>query len=602
MRQKVSDYIADILLSRGVTDVFSVVGGGSMHLNDSLGHATGLRVTYQHHEQACSMAADAYARVTGKPAAVCVTTGPGATNAITGVMGAYVGSVPMLVLSGQVRWATSVYASGLPLRTLGVQEFDIIGSVRNMTKYCETVHEPARIRYCLEKALYLACAGRPGPCWLDLPLDVQAAIIETDTLVGYQSEDDALPHVSLETARVVIDRLLSAERPLILAGNGIRLSGAHENFLHLVHTLQVPVVTTASSVDAIASDDPCFVGRTGMTGDRAGNFAVQNCDCLLCLGSRLSFSHIGFNTKTWARAAWRCLVDIDPVQLEKNRSYVDDCIRADADEFITALNNCAVLLPCDTWRAQCANWRSNYPVVLPCHYSGEPANLYAFFHEMTVCLSSADTIVVSCGSARVVGSQAAQIHEGMRFITNVSAASMGFDLPAATGVCVANSGKSTILVTGDGSIQMNLQELQTIVHHGYPVVIFVINNGGYHSIRQTQNAYFRLPLVGVGPESGDLSFPALEKISQAYGLPYCAVHNCEELNTRLNEILSQPRPLICEVFVGAKQPVEPKVTSRQTPDGQMVSLPLEDMAPFLTREELEHNMLIPLMENLEWSE
>ncbi|MEA4871028.1 MAG: thiamine pyrophosphate-binding protein [Christensenella sp.] len=602
MRQKVSDYIASFLLAHSITDVFSVVGGGAMHLNDSLGHTKGIHVTYQHHEQACSMAADAYARVAGKPAVVCVTTGPGATNAITGVMGAYVGSVPMLVLSGQVRWQTSVYATGLPLRTLGVQEFDIIGSVRNMTKYCETLQSPARIRYCLEKALFLASEGRPGPCWLDLPLDVQAAVVDTDILEGYQPESTDLPPVSPALAQAVMDRLLMAERPLLLAGNGIRLSGAHEAFLAFAHALEIPVVTTASSVDAIASDDPCFVGRTGMTGDRAGNFAVQNSDCVLCLGSRLSFSQIGFNTRTWARAAWRCIVEIDPVELAKNSAYADECIHADAGAFLAALGRFAHRLPCDAWRVQCSAWRANYPVVLECHYSEEPANPYAFFREMTARLSGEDTLVVSCGTARVVGSQAAQIHEGMRFITNVSAASMGFDLPAATGVCVANGGKSTILVTGDGSIQMNLQELQTIVHHRFPIVIFVINNDGYHSIRQTQSAYFQPPLVGVGPESGDLSFPDLGKIAGAYGLPYCAIHSCQDLGSRLQEILSLPRPLLCEVFVGTEQAVEPKVSSRQTPEGQMVSLPLEDMAPFLPREELERTMLIPLTEHSKWSE
>ena len=602
MKQKVSDYIASFLPEHGVTQVFSVVGGGAMHLNDSLGHSTGLSVLYQHHEQACSMAADAYARVSGKPAAVCVTTGPGATNAITGVMGAYVGSVPMLVLSGQVRWQTSVYASGLPLRTLGVQEFDIIGSVRNMTKYCETVQDPARIRYCLEKALYLAQSGRPGPCWLDLPLDVQAAIIETDTLQPYEPEESDMPIISQDIIAALMDRLLAAKRPVLLAGNGIRLSGAHKAFLALAHALEIPVVTTASSVDAIASDDTCFVGRTGMTGDRAGNFAVQNSDCILCLGSRLSFSQIGFHTKTWARAAYRFLVDIDPAEIAKNSAYVNESLCADAGAFIAALAPLARRLPCDRWRAQCAAWRAAYPVVLPCHYSDEPANLYAFYREMTARLTGEDTLVVSCGTARVIGSQAAQIHEGMRFITNVSAASMGFDLPAATGVCVANGGKSTILVTGDGSIQMNLQELQTISHHRFPVVIFVINNGGYHSIRQTQNAYFQPPLVGVGPESGDLSFPALDKIAYAYDLPYCAIRGCGDLGARLSEILAMPRPLICEVFVGTKQPVEPKVSSRQTPDGQMVSLPLEDMAPFLPRKELEQNMLIPLTEHSKWNE
>ena len=602
MKRKVSDYIADFLVRNQIQYIFSVVGGGAMHLNDAFGHQPALKVVYQHHEQACSMAADACARITGLPAAVCVTTGPGATNAITGVMGAYIDSIPMLVFSGQVRYATSVYAAALPLRTRGVQEFDIIGSVGNMTKYCETVKEPGRIRYALEKALYMTREGRPGPCWLDIPLDVQAAVVEEDDLPGFTPDTVADCTIDREMLRQVMHKLTQAKRPLVLAGNGIRIGGAHQVFLDFVHLMKIPVVTTASSVDAIATDDPCYVGRTGMTGDRAGNFAVQNCDCLLSIGSRLSYSQTGFYTKAWARAAYKIAVDVDAAELQKDTVGADRPVCADALSFLTAFTELAQALPCDDWRTQCAMWKKQYPVVTSRHYTHDIANTYAFFEQLTKRLTANDDLLVSCGTARVIGSQAAVITEGMRFITNVSAASMGFDLPAAVGVSVANRGRRTVLVTGDGSLQMNLQELQTIVHHRFPILIFVINNAGYHSIRQTQNAYFHPPLVGVGPDSGDLSFPDLAKISAAYGLPYERIQNCDELPAKLEQLLQSPLPAVCEVMVGAQQRTEPKVASKQTANGQMVSLPLEDMAPFLPREELRQNMYIPLMEASEWKE
>ncbi len=603
MIQKVSDYIADFLAQHHLNWVFSVVGGGAMHLNDSIGHHASLHVTYQHHEQACAMAADACARITGHPAVVCVTTGPGATNALTGVMGAYIDSIPMLVLSGQVRWATSIHAAkGLSLRTRGVQEFDIISAVQGMTKYCVTVQDPSLIRWHLEKALTTACEGRPSPCWLDIPLDVQAATVDTDSLPGYTHTDADAFLCPQAVAKEVAKHLSVAKRPVIIAGNGIRISGAHLAFLRLISKLNIPVVTTLSSVDAVANDHPCYVGRTGINGNRAANFAVQNSDLILSIGSRMSYTQTGFNTKTWAREAKRIVVDIDMDELRKDNIRIDERICANASSFIQALLPYASAHPCDAWRAQCDKWRTAYPAVEPRHYSHDTANAYAFFHELTTRLTSADDLIVSCGTARVSGSQASVIHEDMRFITNVSAASMGFDLPAATGVCVANNGRRTILVTGEGSLQMNLQELQTIAHHQFPLLIFVINNEGYHSIRQTQKAYFTPPLVGIGPESQDLSFPDLSKIAAAYGFPYEAIKTCDGLGDRLEKILDGERPLICELFVGKNQQAEPKVASRQTAAGQMVSLPLEDMAPFLPREELLSNMYIPLADASNWED
>lgn len=593
MKQRVSDYIADFLVSHNIKDVFTVTGGGAMYLNDSFGHHPHLHCTYNHNEQASSMAAEAYARIDNRIAALCVTTGPGATNAITGVAGGWMDSIPMLVFSGQARYATTVYASGLRLRTRGVQEFDIIGSVQNMTKFCEVVKEPSEIRYVLEKAFFLATTGRPGPCWLDIPLDVQGATIETDDLKGYTPEYEK-PQITNETVQEIIRRIRAAERPVMFVGNGVRLAGAHEVFLELVERLNIPVVTGMSSIDAIGSAHRLYVGRSGGTGDRAGNFAVQNSDLLLSLGSRLSFFQTGFNYKTWARAAYKIINDIDDQELEKDSINADMKMCCDVKDLIEALLG-ALSEPLEEkkiWTKQCADWKQKYPVVLDKHRNDPKPNIYAFYDMFTRKLNSQDRLVVSVGTSRVAGSQASYITEGMRFITNPSLAAMGCCLPAAIGVCIANNKKKTYLVTGDGSFQMNIQELQTIVHNKLPITIFLMNNQGYHSIRMTQHNYFGEPLVGVGPESHDLSFPDLAKLAPAYGI---AFHRCEamiDMESAINWAMQQNGPCICEMMLSTTQITEPKASSKKLPNGSMESAPLEDMAPFLSKDELESNMYI----------
>lgn len=596
MKIRVADYIANFLADNGVTDVFTVVGGGAMHLNDALGHCGRLHCTYNHHEQACAIAAESYARIHNRIAAVCVTTGPGGTNAMTGVVGGYLDSIPMLILSGQVRYDTTARWSGLGIRALGDQEFDICKAVESMTKYCEMVIDPMQIRRCLEKALYLAYSGRPGPCWLDIPLNVQSAYIETDNLVGYtpQPRTDAPTEAAVDA---VIARLLKAERPVLNAGNGIRLSGAFDDFCEAVRALGIPVVTGWDSIDLIADDDPLYVGRAGIMGDRPGNFAVQNSDFLLSVGSRLSIRQVGYNYKTWARGAYVAMVDIDGEELKKPTLHVDLPIRADAGAFLRML---VARLPkkpltdCAPWRAQCAAWKTAYPVVQPKHYeAGDTANVYCFIKELSRRLPEGKITVVGNGSACVVGSHAYEIRKGQRFIINSAIASMGYDLPAAIGACIASGKEDLICVTGDGSIQMNLQELQTILTNRLPVKIFLINNGGYHSIRQTQKNFFGEPLVGIGTDShGDLEFPQMEKLAAAYGYPYFAIHTNDEMSL-LDEVLAQNGALICEVFVSHTQNFEPKAASKRLPDGTMVSAPLEDLAPFLPPEEVQRNLYIP---------
>lgn len=611
MKQKVSDYIADFIARWGIQDIFTVTGGGAMHLNDAFGHHEKLHCTYQHHEQACAMAAEAYARVENKMAAVCVTTGPGATNAITGVLGGWMDSIPMVIFSGQARYATTVPASGLPLRSMGVQECNIVPVVTPLTKYAHMVVHPEDIRYHLEKALYFAVTGRPGPVWLDIPLDVQGAVVETEKMPSYDPKEnpELLPKsISEDVVEQILDKLQESSRPVLFSGNGVRLAGAIEEFRYLAEILGVPVITGMSSVDAIESDHPLFVGRSGGTGTRPGNFALQNSDVLLSIGNRQGFAQTGFQFKDWARESYTILNDIDENELKKPSLHVSLPVCGDAGELIKKLVTAArnrgaskeqPLFSGEDWRRQCSLWKEKYPVVTKKHYETTEegcTNIYAFYEELSKAMKENQNLMVSVGTSRVAGSQAFRVKKGQRFITNPNTASMGFCLPGAIGVCIASGKKPVVCVTGEGSLQMNLQELQTIWQNRLPVKLFVINNQGYHSIRQTQQNYFGEPLVGVGEESGDLSFPDLEKLIPAYGFPYRSIHTSEELQEKIEEVLNFDGAIVCEVFVTKYQKTEPKTSAKKLPDGRMVSAPLEDMYPFLSREELEENMYIPLPE------
>ncbi|MBE5947875.1 MAG: thiamine pyrophosphate-binding protein [Lachnospiraceae bacterium] len=644
--KKVVEYVASFLVENGISRAFSVTGGGAMHLNDALGHKEGLKCIYNHHEQACAIAAEAYARIHNKIAVLCVTTGPGGINALTGVAGGYLDSIPMLVLSGQVRFDTTARSTGLGIRALGDQEFDITKAVESMTKYCEMVIDPMKIRYCLEKALYIAKSGRPGPCWLDIPLNVQGAYIDETELVGFDAEeyekelfvqqenDRALAEaegracvqaslrpepVSESVVREVLERIKSAARPVIYAGNGIRIAGAFEVFRRVADKLGIAVVTGWNSIDIMEDENSLYVGRGGIMGDRAGNFAVQNSDLVVAIGSRLSIRQVGYNYKTWAREAYVVMVDADSEELKKPTLHVDMPIHADALDFLLKMDELLTekLPEKSEWMEQCREWKANYPVVMQKHYEDtDKVNVYAFIGKLSSMLKEKQITVVGNGSACVVGSHAYVIKKGQRFIINSAIASMGYDLPAAIGACFAQQdGESAfeqagdgfttepaiydreiILVTGDGSIQMNLQELQTIIHHKLPIKIFLINNGGYHSIRQTQKNFFGEPLVGIGDDSYDLSFPSMEKLSYAYGYPYYKVEENDKLIEVIGEVLSVEGPLVCEVFVNITQNFEPKSATKRLEDGTLVSAPLEDLAPFLPKEELKANMLIPLVE------
>ena len=508
MKIKVSDYVSQFLVDNGITHAFTVTGGGAMHLNDSLGHQKGLTCVYNHHEQACAIAAESYARIHNKIAALCVTTGPGGTNAMTGVVGGYLDSIPMLVISGQVRYDTTARSTGLNIRAMGDQEFDSTKSAAAMTKYAQMVTDPKQIRYCMEKALYIATTGRPGPCWIDIPVNFQGFYVDTDELEGFdpaEYEAQLAPHVTDEQVDAIIDKIKNAKRPVLYAGNGIRISGGYESFKKVVELLNIPVATGWDSIDEIYDEHPLYVGRGGIMGDRAGNFAVQNSDLVFAIGNRLSIRQVGYNWKTWAREAYVIMNDVCEDEMKKPTLHVDMPVWADAKELLEKMaarleKTGEKVFTGNDWIERCQQWKKNYPVVLPKHYEDKNhANVYAFIKELSSRLSEGQVTVVGNGSACVVGSHAYVIKKDQRFIINSAIASMGYDLPAAIGAAVAEHGdkalygrsltddsvKDIILVTGDGSIQMNIQELQTVIHHKMPIKIFLINNQGYHSIRQT---------------------------------------------------------------------------------------------------------------------
>lgn len=596
MKIKVSDYIASFMVENAITDVFTVTGGGAMHLNDSLGNHPELHSTYNHHEQACAIAAEAYARLTGKIALVCVTSGPGGTNAITGVMGGWVDSIPMFVISGQVKFSTTIAATNVPLRQLGDQEFNIIDSVRCMTKYAEMVTDPDSIAYHLERALFLASHGRPGPVWLDIPLNVQGATIETDTLVHYDQAEDSTEMGAPPAGEVyaqLIEKIKSARKPVILAGSGIRLSGAYESFLKLLDYLEIPVVTAWNAHDALWDGHQLYCGRPGTIGTRGGNFVVQNSDLLISLGCRMNIRQISYNWENFAKNAYLVAVDIDEGELKKPTLSVDMPIHADLGDFLPGLLDAVrkgAKLGSAKWLAWCRDVNQKYSVVLPEYLKkGSPINPYVFMDKLSRHLEEGDVTVTGNGSACVCSFQTMIVKKNQRLFTNSGCASMGYGLPAALGAAVARRGERVICLDGDGSIQMNIQELQTIVHNQLNMKIFWLNNDGYHSIRQTQTNIFNSRFCGVNGSSG-ISFPSAEKIAHAYGIEFVRIDALAIMEESIKRVLQSSNPVICEVVLDPAQGFEPKLSARILPDGSMVSPSLEDMFPFLPEEEMQSNI------------
>lgn len=586
MKMRLADYIAAFLVENGITHQFSITGGGAMFLNDAFGHREGLKVIYNHNEQACAVAAEGYTRASGKICSVCVTTGPGGTNALTGVMGAYLDSIPMFVFSGQVKFSTTIASCPeLNLRQLGDQEFPIIACAKTMTKYAVMVTDPLTIRYHLKKALHLAVSGRPGPVWLDIPINVQSATIETDDLLDYEEEPQADLKMSEQQMKTLLSRLREAKRPVILAGEGIRISDTQESLKALAEKLQIPICTAWNAHDLLPDSNPYHCGRPSTVGTRGGNYVLQTADFVLSLGCRMNIRQISYNWENFAKGAYLAAVDIDEAELNKPTLHVDLKIHADLRNVFPQLLEREYEPRHGQWLAWARKTAYAYPADLPEYYKkSAPINPYVFMKLLGERLSENELVVMSNATACVCAYQTFEIKENQRMFSNSGSAAMGYGLPAAIGAAVSAKGKRVVCIEGDGSIQMNLQELQTIVTNRLPIKLIWLNNEGYHSIRQTQTNSFHANFCGVGENDG-VSFPEAERIAYAYRLPYYRVSCHEEIRETVDKWLNSEGAAMLEVVLDKKQFFAPKLSSKQLPDGTIVSPSLEDMYPFLAEEE-----------------
>lgn len=613
MTIRLSDYVARRLVEHGIRHVFMLTGGGAMHLNDALGRAPGLSYICCHHEQALAMAAESYTRLSGRLAALNVTTGPGGINALNGVHGAYTDSIAMLVLSGQVKRETLRENAPVRLRQLGDQEADIVAMVKPITKFAALVSSPNDIRYLLEKALWLAETGRPGPVWLDIPIDIQSAMIDPAALHGFDpmaegyGRDFAIPSEfgwlrrdELRTAaRQVVAMLGEAKRPVVMPGTGVRIAKAHDLFLRVANKMGIAIAPAWNAQDVVDDDHPLYVGRPGTVGDRAGNFVVQRADLLLVFGCRLNVRQISYNFQAFAPDARKIMVDIDAAELAKPTLSIDLPIHADLATFLAVLEEELEDYRVPSAHADYVAWgqqrRRQYPALLPEYWDTRGVvNPYCFVETLFGALEQDEVIVMADATAAVVAVQVAKLKRGQRLYSNSGAASMGYDLPATIGAwhAMPEGSNRIICLAGDGSIMQNLQELQTIVGQRIPAKIFLYNNSGYHSIRQSQQAYFDGFSVGCGPDSG-ITFPDFEKIAAAFGLSYTKVSEHDDMARAIDATLKAPGAALCEIMVDKAQNFAPKVSSRRLDDGTMVTVPMEDMAPFLPRDELAEALAVP---------
>lgn len=597
---KVSDYIMKRLKEVYHVDcIFMVSGGGAMHLNDSVGKY--LPYICNHNEQGCSIAAEGYARVNQKLAVVNVTTGPGGLNCLNGVMGEWTDSVPVLYLSGQVKYETTLDScKEIPLRQLGDQEVDIISVVKPLTKYAVMVKEAKDIKYHLDRAIHIATSGRFGPVWLDIPLNVQAAMIDENNLRDYDhSEDDLhLPDISKEIQHLV-QMIKNAKRPLLVAGHGIRLSGALAEFEQLVAKLNIPVVTTMNGFDLVAEDNPNFVARIGTVANRAGNFILQNADLVITVGSRNNIRQVSYNWENYAKNAKLVCVDIDKAELDKKTVNPTLKIHADCKNFIAQLLVAVEQHQQTDWNIWAQYIKVKYPPVQEApRIEDSPIEPYAFIEKLIQHFKEDEVVVGGNGTAFLVPFQVGRVKKGQRYIWNSGDASMGYDLPAAIGACCANGRKDTICLAGDGSIMMNLQELQTMKHYQLPIKLFILNNDGYISIQQTQKNFFEGRMTACTRDSG-VTFPDFIRLGQAFDLPTVRIESKENLDAQIRKVLSMEGPVLCEVMLTPGYIFAPKLSAKKLPDGSMVSPSLEDLFPFLPKEEVEENMINTRLDGLE---
>lgn len=599
---KVSDYIFNTIADLGVTEVFAVCGGAAMHLVDSLGKNDRLHYIATHHEQAAAMAAEGYARISGKPGCVLVTSGPGGTNTITGLYGAWIDSIPVIFISGQVTSDSLIRNSGL--RQYGIQEANIVELVKPVTKYAVTVDDASKIKYHMQKAIHLAVTGRKGPVWLDIPLDIQNKMVTIDDMESYIPETHKTQQYRQyigDKAEQALNMARKARRPVLIYGYGIHSAAAEKEFYALYKKLNLPTVSSWTASDIIATDDPLYVGRCGIMGDRAGNFAVQNADLLLILGSRMSIPQVGYNPRTFARAAKRVMVDIDETEFKKPSIPIDLPVHGDVLDFIVEtlkqLKNAPAELSIGNWIKRCSEWKTKYPVALPEYKNTINAvNSFYFVDLLSRKLDKHSVVVTDMGTSFTCTMQTFRTKQGQRLFTSSGHASMGFGLPGAIGACYGHGRKKTICISGDGGLQMNIQELQTLVSYNLPIILFVLNNNGYLTIKLMQQNHFGR-YVGSDPSSG-LRCPDIMKIAVAYGIKAIRISNQDQLDRQIDAILSEQGPFICEIMMPEDQPLIPRVSSMKKPDGSIVSKPLEDLYPFLDRKEFLGNMIIEPFEIL----
>lgn len=599
---KVSNFIFQHLVEKhGIEHCFLVTGGGAMHLNDAIGHTKGLTYICNHHEQASAIAAEGYYRTCGKLCVTNVTTGPGGTNAITGVLGQYLDSIPGLYISGQIKTSTYKHSYPyLPLRQLGDQEADIVSVVTPITKYAKTVYNPLDIKYELDKAIAIALDGRPGPVWLDIPLDVQGAMVDETQMKEFDPSEmiDPVKHELVDKQiQQLIEKIKEAKAPVIYVGNGVRLAKRERQFIALAEKLNIPVVTAISGSDIIWHNHPLCFGKPGICGDRIGNIMVQNSDLLIILGTRLSIRQVSYAYDLFAPKAYKVMVDIDLAEMEKPTLNIDMPIHANLSEFIdkmiTAVDGFKVPAAFDAYK----DWGRTLEAKLPTLFDDNPdcdgyTNSYKFADELFKQLQDGDVVVTGNGTAYTCTYQAMQVNEGVRVFANQGCAAMGYDLPAAIGAVVSNEarengikGGKTVLVTGDGSLQMNIQELQTLITYKLPLKIFVLENEGYLAIKTTQKSFFKGEFTGSNPASGVIC-PNLCKIAAAYGIPYTSVNeNGQALEDAIAQTLAAEGPMICEVHMHPEQTLFPKSASFMDPKtGKMSSAPLQKLAPFVSEE------------------
>ncbi|MCM0707757.1 thiamine pyrophosphate-binding protein [Faecalicatena sp. BF-R-105] len=580
MKRRVADLIADILLENNITDLFSVVGGGAMFLNDAFGHREGLRVLFNQHEQACSMAAEGYVRAGGRMAAVCVTTGPGGTNAITGVLGAFQDNYPMLVISGQVRYPTTADSTGLPLRFMGEQEHNIVDTVRPLTKYVVMLKNPLDVRYEMEKAIHLATHGRRGPCWVDVPLDIQSAMIEEEGLRSFVPDMES----SDWNRETFLSELRKAKRPVILTGSAIRSAGCVSRFRELATKLNVPVLAATYNADLFTREHPRYYGNFGVNGGRAGNFIVQNADLVIGMGCRMAFRQIGFNFEAFSPNSRRMVIDVDPNELRKPTLRIDVPICADIAEAVESLLETPDIAFSDScgWLDYCDGLKKRFPVYLEKFNQSEAVNPYFFVRQLQKLLPEDGVIVL--GNSSIAGHvlQMGIAASRQRIINNMNCGSMGYDLPAAVGAAQALQREVT-LITGDGSMMLNLQELMTVKHYRLPVKIVLCSNGGYRAIVRTQQNMFQGRFTGCTAETG-VEMPDFSKVAAAFDIPYFRIENHTQLDDGLRRLYQTEGFALCELMQDREQMIEPRIMSRKLDDGTLVSPVIDDLYPFLDRE------------------